>query len=104
ERLAYTAIVDAFGQYVRGDWPEKFRPQPGEAAADGFRRFALAQEAAGDEAARVAASDADRLDRFGGLKGTLGMAATGRFRTAKIRSSDGSGRWVLVTPEGNPFF
>ncbi len=104
ERLAYAGIVDAFGQYVRGDWPEKHRPQPGESATDDFRRFAREQEAAGDEAARTAASDADRLDRFGGLKGTPSMEATGRFRTAKVRGADGAERWLLVTPDGNPFF
>ncbi len=104
ERLAYDGIVDAFGQYQRGDWPQKYRPPAGVDPDEGFRRFAQAEEESSSDAARSAASDADTLDRFGGLQGTLRLPATGRFRTAKVRAAEGTERWVLVTPEGNPFF
>jgi hypothetical protein len=41
-----------------------------------------------------------RLDRFGGVVAPGAKArATGHWRTAKIRD-----RWVLLTPEGNPFW
>ena len=128
ERLAYTGIVDAYGQYTRGDWPEKFRPD-GEAAAPaatpsadaGFADFARSQETAGAQegaAAALADSTAARvggLDEYGGLLDvaltpitpvTQGAApgSSGFFRTAKVRDSEGRPRWLLLTPLGNPFF
>ena len=117
ERLAYTGIVDAYGQYTRGDWPEKFRPEAGAAAtgADGatgdraFAAFARSQEG---PAGNGGASGAGGLDEYGGLLdveltpiGTRAAAGgNGFFRTAKVRDSEGRPRWLLLTPLGNPFF
>ncbi|MGE0801997.1 MAG: hypothetical protein AB7G13_30160 [Lautropia sp.] len=126
ERQAYTAIVDAWGQYARGRWPGKYDP-----AAGPFDAFAAAQdrETAAAVGAAVAAIDRGApppsLDRFGGViaapaSASAGAvkpmppaattaaaptaAATGFFRTTRARLADGSNRWLLVTPLGNPFF
>ena len=84
ERLAYTGIVDAFGQYRRGDWPEKYRPTAGVDADDGFREFVRAQEAASSDAARPAASDAG--DRGDSPKAAEPLPASGRARDRRLRS------------------
>src|SRR5690606_9584753 len=117
ERQAYAGIVDAFGQYTRGEWPEKYVP-PGDAAAgdaaggdaEAFRRFAREHEhPAGAEAGAgtpdvAPGGDASGLDRYGGLAGASRLEATGRFRIERVATAQGGRRWVLVTPEGHPFF
>lgn len=88
ERAAYAGIIDAYGQYSRGQWPEKV-------ASDAELRSDAAREDA-ELRAWLAARPAQ--DRFGGWLGTQ-LRATGFFRTEKR-----GGRWLLVSPEGHPFF
>src|SRR5690606_13865218 len=91
---------------------------PGDAAAgdaaggdaEAFRRFAREHEhptgaEAGAGTPDVAPGrDASGLDRYGGLAGASRLEATGRFRTERVATAQGGRRWVLVTPEGHPFF
>ena len=89
DRTSYDGIVDSFGQFLPGEWPEKVR------SAEMLR-------ARGAEEARTVAqwlADSPRRDRFGGLLEAGGFRATGFFRTEPR-----DGRWWLVTPEGNAFF
>ena len=89
DKTAYDGIVDGFGQYRPGSWPEKV------SSVEMLRKR-------GEEEARQLAqwrAEAPKRDRFGGLEGSLAFRATGFFRTERR-----DGRWWLVTPEGNPFF
>jgi hypothetical protein len=86
---AYEGIVDGFGQFRPGLWPEKV------SSVEMLR--ARGAEEARDLAQRLA--EAPKRDRFGGLSGVGGFHATGFFRTERR-----DGRWWLVTPEGNGFF
>lgn len=89
DRTAYVGIVDEFGQFRRGTWPEKV-------SSVGMLR------AKGDAEARMLAARRANMpthDRFGGLEENGWFRATGFFRTARR-----AGRWWLVTPKGNPFF
>jgi hypothetical protein len=89
ERTAYRGIVDGFGQFHPGSWPEKV----------GSIQMLRAK---GDEEAQQLArwlAQAPERDRFGGLVSGRAFHATGFFRTEQL-----DGRWWLVTPEGNPFF
>jgi Beta-galactosidase len=86
---AYDGIVDGFGQFRPGAWPEKI-------GSTEMLRTRGAQEA------RQLAqwhTETAKGDRFGGLAGTGSFSVTGFFRTERR-----NGRWWLVTPEGNPFF
>ncbi|MCY1394475.1 hypothetical protein D3C76_453180 [compost metagenome] len=91
QKAAYHAIVDGYGQYSRGNWPEKI-------ASDEQLR-----SQAGKEQQQLKAWLAERakqpLDTFGGWIEGPGFAAKGFFRTEKR-----DGRWYLVTPEGHPFY
>ena len=86
---AYQGIVDGFGQFYQGDWPEKVRST----------EMLRGKDAAG--AARLAPTPAQPLerDRFGGLRAGHVFRATGFFRTERR-----DGRWWLVSPEGRGFF
>ncbi|MGE7139337.1 beta-agarase [Luteibacter sp. NPDC031894] len=83
-RRAYTGIVDRYGQYTRGTWPEKI--------ADDAALKAKASSA-------PAKPQAGTLDPYGGRTDLPAMQATGWFHTQKK-----DGRWWLVTPEGHAFF
>ena len=83
---AYRAIVDGFGQYTRGNWPEKIADTPA-------LRAAQAREAATRPPAPAGG------DRYGGRPGVVGLTATGWFHAQKA-----AGCWWLVTPEGGAFF
>jgi GNAT superfamily N-acetyltransferase len=89
EQHAYDAIVDTFGQYQPGNWPEK------------VSSIAMLRAVAAWEAPLNAGwlAKAPKRDRFSGLVGAAAFRATGFFRTERYH-----GRWWLVTPEGNPFF
>jgi len=89
DRHAYEGIVDRFGQFHPGTWPEKV--SSGE----------MLRERGAEEAQELARWPAEppKRDRFGGLEGGASFRATGFFRTEQR-----DGRWWLVTPEGNPFF
>lgn len=82
-------LADAFGQAIGGSWPEKVVDD-----ADLGRKLAAAEAGV----RRLAASAPPPADRWGGVPGPP-QAATGFFRTARA-----GGRWMLVTPDGHPFF
>ena len=83
-RAGYTGLVDRYGQYRRGQWPEKI-------ASDAALRTQLANPSGPGRAAAG-------LDRYGGRL-DVQAKATGWFHTQKL-----AGRWQLVTPDGHPFF
>ena len=74
-RDAYTAIVDRYGQYVRGQWPEKV-------ASDEALRAAQAHA----QAAVAAMASRARSDRYGGRRGR-GRAGGQGCRRCRHRSS-----------------
>jgi hypothetical protein len=81
-RAAYAGIVDRYGQYTRGQWPEK-----------------VGSDAALRAAVRVDAGQAPAsADAYGGQAGPV-LERTGWFHVQKR-----DGRWWLVTPEGHAFF
>lgn len=80
-------FVDAFGQYVHADWPEKIKG-PGD-----LERRREAEAAALAERGRI-----PDWNRYGGWEAGPQLAATGAFRTEKYR-----GKWFLVDPEGKLF-
>jgi hypothetical protein len=88
-RAAYAGIVDGYGQYTRGQWPEKI-------GSDAALRAAHA-----DEKSRLAAAlrALPATDRYGGRLDGQTLSASGWFHTQKA-----AGRWHLVTPDGHPFF
>lgn len=85
----YDGLMDAYGQYARGDWPDKVKndEQLKKGAQDEQKQLA-------DWTAKLPQQDA-----FGGWLGGETFEASGFFRTEKR-----GGRWFLVTPEGHPFF
>lgn len=89
DHSSYDGIVDSFGQFLPGEWPEKVSSVEMLRAKGDEEERALAQWLAG----------LPKRDRFGGLLDTGGFRATGFFRTERR-----DGRWWLVTPEGNGFF
>lgn len=95
-RETYSGIVDGFGQYTRGDWPEKV------SSLQDLR----ARGAAEDQTLARWQSERKTADRYGGIPGAPGakLKASGFFRTERRKQADGSERWWLVTPEGNRFF
>lgn len=88
-QAAYEGVVDGYGQFTRGEWPEKI-------GSDEQLRDSLAQD---DEVLDAWLAQLPEQDRFGGLRGGISFPATGFFTTVKV-----DGRWYLQTPEGNPFF
>jgi hypothetical protein len=89
DRTAYNGIVDGFGQFRPGTWPEKVGSVEQLPASGVEETKQLAQWRA----------QSPKQDRFGGLKGSTRFQATGFFGTERR-----NGRWWLITPEGNPFF
>jgi hypothetical protein len=89
DRTSYEGIVDGFGQFLPGKWPEK------------VSSVEILRAKGAEEAHTVAQWLAERQgrDRFGGLPEVGGFRATGFFRTERR-----DGRSWLVTPEGNGFF
>lgn len=80
---AYAGIVDRYGQYTRGTWPEKI-------ADDAALRAAVKQA--------PPPAPADGTDRYGGRL-DVSLCRTGWFHTQKA-----AGRWWLATPDGHGFF
>ncbi len=89
ESEVYQGIVDAYGQYSRGSWPEKVVSGKQLKAAAKQERVQLDRWLA----------ERSQQDRFGGWLNGPQLKASGFFRIAKQE-----GRWYLVTPEGHPFF
>lgn len=82
----YCPFVDAFGQYVHGDWQRKVRTD-----AD------LPAELAREREELKPAPEA--WDEYGGWADGPRLTATGNFRTEKV-----DGKWWLVTPSGHLFY
>jgi Beta-galactosidase len=89
DSTAYQGIVDGFGQFHPGGWPEKVTSVEMLGARGAEEARELAQRLA----------QAPERDRFGGLLSLPACRATGFFRTERR-----DGRWWLVTPEGHGFF
>ena len=87
-QAAYDGIVDRWGQYTRGQWPEKID-------SDAALRSAHAQE---DRQLQARLTARSGMDAYGGLD-TITLTRTGWFHTQKANS-----RWWLVTPDGHAFF
>ncbi|MBB6189676.1 beta-agarase [Rhodanobacter sp. MP7CTX1] len=85
---AYAGIVDRYGQFTRGHWPEKIDSDAALRTAHAQERTALA----------VHASQQQGADAYGGRL-DVSLQKTGWFHTQKS-----SGRWWLVTPDGHGFF
>lgn len=81
---AYAGIVDRYGQFARGQWPEKI-------GSDAALRAAVK--------APTTEAPVTGLDAYGGRLDVHGLNGTGWFRTQKV-----AGRWQLVTPDGHAFF
>lgn len=88
-QAAYQGIVDRYGQYSRGGWPEKVSGDEQLQASARQERAQLDQWLAKPA----------QLDRFGGFLQGPAFPAKGFFHTTKQE-----GRWYLVTPEGHPFY
>ena len=116
--FAVQKIVDRFGQVPR-DFPGKISSEDelkADLAADAEyyksldfpgKFAAVRMDLVTKLGATVATSGAaSGLDRFGGLAGfgsALGLKKTGFFHVEQI-DLNGAKRWLLVDPEGNPFF
>ena len=85
---AFFPFVDRFGQYMHANWPNKV------GAVDDLKAMAKA------EAASIKASPrcAD-WSKFGGWAAGPKLAATGHFRTEKVK-----GQWWFVDPDGYLFW
>ncbi len=107
-----THIVDRFGQMLR-DFPGKVASEDElRADAESEDTYYASLDFAGRfgpvrNALRQQADNSNNpLDRFGGVAGLgqdLGLRATGFFHVER-RDADGRERWLLVDPDGNPFF
>ncbi|WP_394559075.1 beta-agarase [Aquipseudomonas alcaligenes] len=89
QQAVYTGIIDAYGQYSRGQWP-------GKVDKDQQLREGAARER---EQLKTWLAERPQQDKFGGWMGGPTFEAKGFFRTEKR-----DGRWYLVTPEGHPFY
>ncbi|MFP3849921.1 beta-agarase [Pseudomonas sp. W5-01] len=86
---AYGNLVDGYGQFTRGKWPEKVTSDE------------QLKTLAGKEQQQLQSWLKDRPahDKYGGLLNGPAFEAKGFFRTEKRDE-----RWYLVTPEGHPFY
>ncbi|MDT4801266.1 hypothetical protein FQZ97_339690 [compost metagenome] len=89
EQAAYSGLLDAYGQYTRGQWPEKVGSDEQLKAAAAKERTQL------DKWLQAR----PKTDSYGGLLDGPQFEASNFFRTEKR-----DGRWYLVTPEGHPFY
>lgn len=85
---AYTGIVDGWGQYTRGQWPEKIDSDAALLKAQAREHAVLEQMG----------TERQGLDTYGGRL-DVALKKTGWFHAEKS-----SGRWWLVTPDGHAFF
>jgi len=85
---AYAGIVDRYGQFTRGHWPEKID-------SDAALRAAQARQQARLDKLPPPAG----VDKYGGRLDVHGLRKTGWFHTQQR-----DGRWQLVTPDGHAFF
>jgi len=88
-RDAYSGIVDSYGQFTRGHWPEKIDSDAALHAAHAAEQAVLAK----------ASAQAVGMDNYGGRLDVPNFTKTGWFHAQKA-----NGRWQLVTPDGHAFF
>ncbi|HUH29836.1 MAG TPA: beta-agarase [Rhodanobacter sp.] len=86
---AYADIVDRFGQFTRGQWPEKINSDEALRTAHVRAQTALTRTGGAGTA----------HDPYGGRLDGQTLDQTGWFHTQKV-----AGRWQLVTPAGHAFF
>lgn len=91
QTAAYTGLIDGYGQFTRGRWPEKI--------VNDDQLKAAAQREQQQLKGWLAEQGRLKRDTYGGVTGGTAFEAKGFFRTEKR-----DGRWFLVTPEGNPFY
>lgn len=91
QKAAYSELIDGYGQFTRGRWPEKI-------VSDDQLKAAASREQQQLKGWLAERSQLPR-DQFGGVTGGPAFDAKGFFRTEKR-----DGRWYLVTPEGHPFY
>jgi len=89
QQAVYSGIVDGYGQFSRGKWPEKV-------SSDEQLKAAAAKE---QQQTQAWLTERSGLDKFGGWLDGPAFDAKGFFRTEKRAD-----RWYLVTPEGHPFY
>lgn len=86
---AYADVIDGWGQYTRGQWPEKVDSDQALRTAQAQARQKLVDEQA----------QRNGFDAYGGRLDLPVFQASGWFRTERR-----DGRWQLVTPDGHAFF
>jgi len=89
QTAAYSNLVDGYGQFTRGKWPEKI-------SSDDQLKASAARE---KQQLKTWLADRPAQDKFGGWLNGPTFKASGFFRTEKLGD-----RWYLVTPEGHPFY
>ncbi|SER92614.1 Beta-galactosidase [Pseudomonas sp. NFACC02] len=89
QKAAYTHLLDGYGQYTRGKWPEKI------SSDDQLKALASKEQSQ----LKAWLKDRPAQDKYGGLLKGPAFEAKGFFRTEKRND-----RWYLVTPEGHPFY
>lgn len=89
QTAAYSNLVDGYGQFTRGKWPEKVTSD------DQLKALAAKEQ----QQLQTWLKDRPAHDKYGGLTSGPSFEAKGFFRTEKRDD-----RWYLVTPEGHPFY
>jgi hypothetical protein len=89
QQAVYSNLVDGYGQYTRGKWPEKVTSD------DQLKSLANKEQ----QQLNAWLKERPAHDRYGGLLKGPSFEASGFFRTEKRDD-----RWYLVTPEGHPFY
>jgi hypothetical protein len=86
---AYSNLLDGYGQYTRGKWPDKITSD------DQLKSLAAKEQ----QQLKGWLKDRPAHDKYGGLLKGPTFEAKGFFQTEKRND-----RWYLVTPEGHPFY
>ena len=89
QKAVYSNLVDGYGQYARGKWPEKVTSD------DQLKGFANKEQ----QQLKAWMVERPAHDKYGGMLKGPTFEAKGFFRTEKQND-----RWYLVTPEGHPFY
>ena len=89
QKAVYGNLVDGYGQYSRGKWPEKI-------TSDDQLKASASKES---QQLKTWLAERPAHDKFGGVLKGPSFEAKGFFRTEKRDD-----RWYLVTPEGHPFY
>lgn len=89
QKAVYNDLVDGYGQYSRGKWPEKI-------TSDDQLKASASRE---QQQLKTWVAERPGHDKYGGLLKGESFEAKGFFRTEKRGD-----RWYLVTPEGHPFY